>query len=153
MTSISTARVILGGFIAGAIINVCEYVLHGVVLKTEWEDVLRSLSRPPEPSAAQIAGYNVVGFVLGMSAAWLYAAIRPRFGPGPSAATNAGLFIWLIGWAAALAVPTMAGIYPIRLAGLTAAVGLVEAVGATMVAAALYREGVATASSKAASAR
>ncbi len=152
MASINTTRVILGGMVAGIVINVCEFVLHGIVLKTDWEDVMRTLNRPAEASFAQIAGFNAIGFVFGLAASWLYAAIRPRFGPGPSTATTAGLVVWLIGYAGAAAGPTIQGIFPWRLTALSAAVGLVEVVGATILAAAIYREGTA-ASSKAAAAR
>ena len=37
-------------------------------------------------------------FVLGIILAWLYAAIRPRFGPGPFTALRAGAVLWLAAW-------------------------------------------------------
>jgi hydroxyacylglutathione hydrolase len=35
---------------------------------------------------------------LGLLLAWLYAAIRPRFGPGPATALRAGGFLWVATW-------------------------------------------------------
>ncbi|HSE60477.1 MAG TPA: hypothetical protein VLA99_17380 [Nitrospiraceae bacterium] len=32
-----------------------------------------------------------------LSALWLYAAIRPRFGAGPKTALYAGLGVWVLG--------------------------------------------------------
>jgi hypothetical protein len=39
------------------------------------------------------------GFVQGFTTVWLYAAIRPRFGPGPKTAATAVFAVWvLVGW-------------------------------------------------------
>ena len=35
-------------------------------------------------------------YAAGVLAMWLYAAIRPRFGPGPKTAVGAGVAFWLI---------------------------------------------------------
>ena len=53
----------------------------------------------------------ITPLVLGIWTMWLYAAIRPRYGPGPKTAAVAGFALWLIGswveavWAAFGAVP------------------------------------------------
>jgi len=36
MSKINLARVILGGVIAGIVIDVCEGILNGVILKQQW---------------------------------------------------------------------------------------------------------------------
>ena len=36
------------------------------------------------------------GFVLGLILVWIYAAIRPRFGPGPKTALRAAFVVWLL---------------------------------------------------------
>lgn len=140
MGSINSARMILGGLVAGAVINACEFVLHEVVLKAEWKDALRAINRPGEFSAAQTAAYGAWGFGIGMAAAWLYAAIRPRFGPGPGTATTAGVAVWLVGYAGAMAGPAIQGLYPWRLIAVAVSVALVEIVGATILSAAIYQE-------------
>ena len=35
-------------------------------------------------------------FVLGLLLVWIYAAIRPRFGPGPRTALRAAFAVWLL---------------------------------------------------------
>ena len=35
---------------------------------------------------------------MGLLLVWLYAAIRPRFGPGPRTATYAALVVWVCGF-------------------------------------------------------
>jgi hypothetical protein len=36
----------------------------------------------------------VVDFIMGIIVVWTYAAMRPRFGPGPGTAIKAGLTLW-----------------------------------------------------------
>ena len=38
------------------------------------------------------------GFLVGIFAVWLYAAIRPRYGAGPKTALCAGAAVWGIGY-------------------------------------------------------
>ena len=58
-------------------------------------------------------------FMLGISTMWLYAAIRPRYGPGPKTAVVAGFALWFFGswvdavWAALGAVPLRALVGPV----------------------------------------
>jgi hypothetical protein len=40
--------------------------------------------------------YPLLDVVLGIVLVWLYAAIRPRFGPGPRTAFCAAVFVWII---------------------------------------------------------
>ena len=45
-----------------------------------------------------IATNVVAQFVVGILLVWLYAAIRPRFGPGMKTATYAALVVWVCGF-------------------------------------------------------
>jgi len=40
----------------------------------------------------------VLGFTLGITTVWLYAAIRPRFGPGVSTAACSALTVWFLAY-------------------------------------------------------
>ena len=83
-------RVILGGLLAGLVINIVEYITNGVVLKQAWGQAMQTLGKSAELSAGAIVMFNVWGFLLGIAAVWLYAAMRPRYGPGASTAIRAG---------------------------------------------------------------
>ena len=48
------------------------------------------------PSGSLIAFLFVVNLVMGIWAIWLYAAIRPRYGPGPMTAVVTGFSWWVI---------------------------------------------------------
>src|SRR5919106_1297569 len=93
MTRINMARVILGGVVAGLILNVGEVVLHKVVIAEEMEAAVQARNLPPVGGSA-IGVFVVMCFVLGIATVWLYAAIRPRFGPGVSSALCAGSTAW-----------------------------------------------------------
>ena len=79
MASINTRGVVVGGLVAGLIINVSEYILNEPVLGARMVDALTAHNLPPVGGNA-IAVFVILGFVLGLVLVWLYAAIRPRFG-------------------------------------------------------------------------
>jgi hypothetical protein len=137
-------RVIGGGLLAGLIMNISEFVLHAIVLKADGEALMkdwnaRGFNIQEDPNMLML----LVGitFVLGILAVWTYAAIRPRFGAGPSTAVCAGLAVWAMAYLYA-GVYLHAGImiYPAKLTWLPVAWGLVELPVATLAGAWLYKE-------------
>ena len=70
-------------------------------------------------SAGFFAFWIVIELVVGIWTMWLYAAIRPRYGPGPKTAALAGFAVWFFGswvdafWAALGAVPLEALLGPV----------------------------------------
>ncbi|HET8548850.1 MAG TPA: hypothetical protein VFL57_12625 [Bryobacteraceae bacterium] len=133
-------RVLLGGLLAGVVINVFEFVLNAIILRDAWADTMRRLNLPGEMTTNQIVLFNVWGFVMGILAVWTYAAIRSRFGPGPKTAGIAALVMWLAGYALSIAPPVIMHMFPRRLAAVALAVGLVEIIAATIAGASLYKE-------------
>ena len=79
---------ILGGLAAGLIINVIESVLNGVILAKDMEAAISALGR--QMGGGALAMFIAWGFLVGIFAVWLYAAIRPRYGAGPKTAACAG---------------------------------------------------------------
>src|SRR5215472_12200620 len=96
MAHTNRGRVLLGGMLAGVVINVVEYVTNGLVLKQAWAQAMQALGKPSELSGAAILTFNIWGFLLGIAAVWLYAAIRPRYGQGVGTATRAALAAWVL---------------------------------------------------------
>jgi dipeptide/tripeptide permease len=91
-------------------------------------------------SGAQIAAFNVSGFLMGIFTVWLYAAIRPRYGAGPKAAVCAGAAVWALGYLPAGVAPMVLHILPRRLMAIGIAAGLIEVIVAALVGAWLYKE-------------
>lgn len=139
MGSINLGRVLLGGFVAGIVVNVFEFVLNGVLLADQWPGVMASINRPAL-SMHDIVAFNIFGFVIGIAAVWTYAAIRPRFGAGVKTAIYAGALTWVTAYFLATTTPVIMGVFPLRMACVLVAVGLVEIVVATIAGAWLYKE-------------
>ena len=94
MGKINWVRVLLGGLLAGLVINIFEYVTNGILLAANWDAAMKALGRQLSMSA--IAVFIVGGFIGGIAAIWLYAAARPRFGPGPKTAVLTGFAYWVV---------------------------------------------------------
>ena len=91
--NINFGRVLLGGLVAGVILNVGEFVLNEKVLGAEMKEFFTKHNfHEPAPSFIAIA--IALTFVLGIVIVLGYAAIRPRFGAGPKTAIIAALFAW-----------------------------------------------------------
>jgi hypothetical protein len=140
MAHTNRGRVILGGLLAGVVINIVEFITNGVALRESWGAAMRALGKPAELSAGAIVMFNVWGFLLGIAAVWLYAAIRPRYGAGPNTALRAGL----VAWAIAVFLPNLGnyplGLFPTRLLVIATVVSLIELPVATVVGAWAYKE-------------
>jgi len=93
MTKINYGRVILGGLLAGLVLNIGEYLLNEVVFKQQMEEMFRKINVPP-PGGSFIAIAVGITFLLGILIVCLYAMIRPRYGAGPKTAICAALVIW-----------------------------------------------------------
>ncbi len=139
MGKINWARVLLGGLLAGVIINAAEFLVNGVVLGSEWEAVMKSFGRAAmAPSALVI--FFIGGFLAGISAIWLYAAARPRFGPGAKTATLTGFAFWIFSYALPGLANWALGVFPQRLIVIGTLAGLVEIILASVAGAWLYKE-------------
>ena len=140
MAHTNRGRVILGGLLAGVVINVVEFVTNGVILKDALGQVMQALQRTAEPSVSQIVMFNVWGFLVGIGAVWLYAAIRPRYGLGAGTAVRAGVAVWVLAYFLANLMLGSLGVFPTRLLVITGVVGLAEVVIATVAGASIYKE-------------
>lgn len=139
MSGINYVGVLLGGVAAGLIIMCGEFILNGVLLAEQWA-ALRDVHNVQEPSASQYAGGAILTLSYGIVLIWIYAAIRPRFGPGPKTAIVAALTFWFIAYALFLMSVWANGFVTISVAAISIAWGLIEAPVAALVGAWIYRE-------------
>jgi hypothetical protein len=138
MGQINSGRVLSGGIVAGIIINIFEYVTNGRLLAADWAAAMQALGREMPASAIPI--FIVWGFFVGISAVWLYAAARTRFGPGPGTAVLTGFAFWVIGYLFPNLISWALAIFPSRLLAITTLVGLVEIMVASLAGASIYKE-------------
>jgi hypothetical protein len=140
MGKINVGRVILGGIIAGIIIDGLDYLVDGIWLAPKWAVGNKALGLG-NFSTNQMIWFNVLGIITGIALIWLYAAIRPRFGAGVKTAIVAGIAVWFI----TALLPNagymwVGGLYSHRLAELTTLGGLVYTLIAAVAGATLYKE-------------
>ena len=148
MGRINTMRVLLGGGVAGIVLNIGDYVINGMVLMDEWTAAIEALGLEPV-SSSTIIMFVLLDLGLGIVAVWLYAAFRPRFGAGPRTALTAGFVLWLLTSALYTVGNSLTPVWPASLMMTTTVFWLFLAPLATMAGAFFYREdegggGVAT---------
>jgi hypothetical protein len=139
MGKIDTGRVIIGGIVAGIIVDIFEYVLNGIILSAQWSSVV-SAHNLPMMGMHEIIIFNIIGLITGIAAVWAYAAMRPRFGAGPKTAVYAALLVWVVGYAIPDVFNTVMGLTPMSMTLTMIVVGLVEIIVATVAGAYLYKE-------------
>ena len=98
--AINASKVVVGGLAAGVVLNVIDFITNkwilGSRMAAEMNAAVPGLADRMMGKGAMIT-YIVVDFLIGILLVWLYAAIRPRFGPGPRTAFYAALFAWVFG--------------------------------------------------------
>lgn len=96
MKGINLTRVLIAGLAAGVVINLGEFILWALLLEERFVEMM-AVYGLTEASWAMPA-YIIGSFVIGITLAFTYAAIRPRFGPGWQTAAIAGGILWIVGW-------------------------------------------------------
>ena len=139
MSQINTPRVILGGLVAGTVINVFEG-LGGILYLEEMMAALEAREITLDTTGLAWGVRVLMGFVLGWVAIWFYAAVRPRFGPGPKTAAMVGLALWFGGNLLSIAASHFLGIFPNRVLVIWGVLGLAELIVATLAGAWMYSE-------------
>ena len=133
-------RVILGGLVAGLVLNIGEFLFNGVIMASAMREWFQSHNLPTEPTPTFFVAATVLTFLLGIVMVWLYALIRPRLGPGPKTAVVVALLMWFgiciyCGIIYALLLQQ-----PMNLIAIAAAYGLVEYIVGAIAGAWVYKE-------------
>ena len=136
--SINVARVIMAGLAAGVVANVLDFG-GGLLLQDDQIAQAQRLGLRPEDLEASFPVWIVVDFVYGLLLAFTYAAIRPRFGPGPPTAIIAGATLFLAITAILFGFMTM-GMFTQALFFKGAFVSAISTLAASLTAGAIYRE-------------
>jgi hypothetical protein len=139
MGKINYARVLICGLLSGLIINISEFILNEPILGEDWRAAMEALNRPAFESG-DVTWFVILGFVLGILCIWVYAAIRPRFNPGPKTAICAGITVWALAYAYPSIGFGVIGLFPAKLIYWGIIWGLFELCIATLIGAWLYKE-------------
>ena len=139
MAGINVGRWIAGGVAAGTFV----WLFEGVASLLYMDEYMKSmeahgLSMDMGPAMWILS--IVVSLIVGLAAVFFYAAMRPRFGPGPKTAVIVGVALWLSGYLMSLIGYQMMGLFPQGLLVMWGVIGLIEVVLASILGAWIYRE-------------
>ena len=142
MGKMNWTRVFLGALASWVVFDLLWVAAWFLYMESEMTAAWKALGL--EFSQLRTPGFTVFWLVLtyvgGVMAIWLYAAIRPRYGPGLKTAVVAGLAGWLIGNFLLMISLGVAGVFSMRFVTMYLATNLVRIVAATVVGAWLYKE-------------
>ena len=142
MAGINYLRVVLGGIVAGIVANVCDTLSGMFLMAEDMQRTVQRLGLDQSMLASTSVGvtWMVVDFVYALTIVWTYAAIRPRFGPGPTTAVLAGLVPYLAATSITFGFASM-GIFTPDVFWKNAVVSFVVAMLAALAGGAVYKEG------------
>jgi len=101
--------------------------------------MMQRLNLSADVVGASVTTWVIVDFVYGLLLVFTYAAMRPRFGPGPKTAVISGATLWLA-ICAIFAGLTAMGIYTEQAFIKSSALTLVSTMAASLTGAYIYKE-------------
>jgi hypothetical protein len=141
MSGINAGKVVIGGLLAGLVYNVLDFLNNAVFVGDDFR--ANAVRLGLDPAAAEsptgIATWVVIDFLFGILVVWTYAAVRPRFGPGPKTAIYAGLIPYLAVTLIMFGL-TQGGIVPVGLWGKMAVLSLITTSLGAVAGAWAYKE-------------
>ena len=143
--AINWHRVVLGGLLWALVYSVLGAVAMLLFLGQAFSGELERLGQPLELTARSLIPLGVFGIIftisMGIVSTWLYAAIRPRYGPGPKTAAIAGLVVWVLSIVASLSHLGVFGLASPQFIAMDLPTELIAMLAATLAGAWVYREG------------
>jgi len=143
MGKINWTRVVLGGVLWFVVHNLLAAAAGFLYLAREGREAFEQIGLRVVSHLYNLGFFAfllVLTLVSGIFSIWLYAAIRPRYGPGPKTAVCAGFAMWMMAhllpmlyWSQLLGLPK-------RLVAVNEMTTLVVVVAATLAGACLYKE-------------
>jgi hypothetical protein len=97
----NTSKIVVGGLAAGVVMSILGYAFFalwlGPQMNAQMDAVVPGLSGKMATTTGMVL--NIASnFAVGILIAWLYAAMRPRFGAGFKTAAYAALPVWVCGF-------------------------------------------------------
>ena len=139
-------RILLAGLAAGVAMDVMDVITNAVIFGSRWSEAYKALGLPGQNPAIP-AFWLTFDLFAGVIVAWLYAAMRPRFGAGPRTAIYAAFVQWLLVHLT-LYSHLADGVFPAQVLIGTSMGELVSSVVGGLIAVYLYQENVETVSAK-----
>ena len=141
MGNINVARWIVGGIVAGIVMNVFDMATYGYFLSADMKTWAEGLHLDPAmmESSSSMVTFIVSDLLLGLALIWIYVTMRPRFGPGPKTAVIAALTFFVTIELATYGMTAM-GIFTTSFFFKTSVFSLVCWLASGLAGAAVYKE-------------
>jgi hypothetical protein len=142
MQDINTGRWLAGGLAAAGLI----WIIEGSASMIYMNDMRTALEAHGLTFAMNAVTWILsiaVSGIVGLTLVFLYAAARPRFGPGPRTAVIVAVAMWFAGYLVSLLGYSMIGLYAPGMLAMWGAIGIVELILAALLGGWIYREGPA----------
>lgn len=141
MAAINTGKLIVGGLVSGIVLFVGDIVFNTVFAKDDWQAIVTrlNLDQAAMESTSGMISWIVCDLLFGIVTIWIYAGIRPRFGPGPMTAAKAGLAMWATMALMFYGLSSM-GIFPLAYFVKSMGIYLVVMVAAALAGGYFYKE-------------
>jgi hypothetical protein len=141
IVAVNTGRVIGGGLAAGAVMGIVDFGIS-YFTQARWRVEMNNLNPVIVTNAEMpfaVASWILLDLVMGIVLVATYAAIRPRFGPGPYTAARAALLLWMF-TACVWASFAVVGMFSWQFFAIGSAVSLVTLVLGANAGAIVYKE-------------
>ncbi len=142
--NVNRQKLLVGGLAAGVVLNIIDFLTNVVLLSARMQADANAFKpglgdQMSAMTGGQIAVYVFFDFIIGFLLVWTYAAIRPRFGPGPRTAAYVGLLFFVFGMILTYGYKSM-GVMSSGLWWTYTGIWLVNLLLASVVGAMLYSE-------------
>jgi len=139
MSGINVQRWLLGGLVASVVIFILEGIASSFYMES-MAQAMQALGLTMEMTAETWFLAIIVCLINGLMLVFFYAAVRPRFGPGPKTAVMVAVALVVAGYVPALIGYHMMGMFPDDLLLQWLLMGIVEMILGSLAGAWLYRE-------------
>jgi hypothetical protein len=139
MGRMNIGRLLAGAVVAGIVGNALHYAVNSFLMTVEMNDMMQRLNLNQFTVQGSAVTWIVVDFIWGFLLVFAYAAMRPRFGPGPGTASISSITLWAA-VASVFAGLSAMGIYTQQAFIKESALNLVVALGAGLAGAYFYKE-------------
>ncbi|HEX5068728.1 MAG TPA: hypothetical protein VFV78_00830 [Vicinamibacterales bacterium] len=139
MGRINIGRLVAGGVVAGIVGNALHYVTNVYLMDVEMTDMMQRLNLNQFTVESSAVTWIVVDFIWGLLLVFAYAAMRPRFGPGPGTAAISSITLWA-GVVSVFAGLAAMGIYTQQAFIKESALNLVVVLASGLAGAYVYKE-------------
>jgi hypothetical protein len=133
----NTPRIFLAGLVSGLVMNVLDFITNVPLFGARWSAAYKALGLSESPAIPLF--WISFDFINGVLIAFMYAAMLPRFGPGPKNGLIAGALAWTFVHLA-LFSHLADGVFPADVLLYCGALELVSASVGGLIVSKLYRE-------------